>query len=519
MSLAAPPTLRAYQTAAVEAVRREWSRGVKRTLLIMATGTGKTVVFSEIARRTVARGGRVLVVAHRTELLEQARDKLLAAGVSAAIEQGPKTAGHASVVVASVQTLRGKRLASWARDSFRVVIPDEAHHSVAAGYRAILETFSDAHVLGVTAAADRLDGKGLGEIYQSTAFRYELRDAIRDGWLVPLVAKRIRLDGLDLSRVHIRGGDLAADELGALMGEERHLHAVAAPLVAESRGRRTVVFAVNVTHARQLAAVLNRYEPGSAAAVAGEDPVHVRRNLLADFRENRLRFLVNAQLLTEGYDDPGIACVALTSPTQSRAMNVQRIGRGTRLHPGKTDLLVLDFTGSAGRLSLVGPEDVLAGRAIADDVRQIIAQRLEAGAEPLDSLLATVEAGIEATRLEASGLAIAKYAAEQFDPFVPAADVPRPPMGGWVGPLASRGHRSELEKLGLEQLPDALTEQQAVAWLAVLRRRSEMRLATLPQIRYLKRRRKIDARGMAEVEAGRLVRSSLNYTAAQRGAA
>ncbi|MCX5743922.1 MAG: DEAD/DEAH box helicase family protein [Proteobacteria bacterium] len=153
--------LRPYQVAAVAAIREQFRAGCRSTLLVQATGTGKTITFSDVARRTVDRGGRVLIVVHRDELIQQADDKLRAAGLTPGIEKAASYAGNASVVIASVQTLRGKRLAAFAFDAFALVIVDEAHHAVAPGYRAILAYFTTARVLGVTATPDRLDGKGI----------------------------------------------------------------------------------------------------------------------------------------------------------------------------------------------------------------------------------------------------------------------------------------------------------------------------------------------------------------------
>lgn len=211
------PELRPYQVAAVAGVRERFAAGDRATLLVLPTGTGKTVVFAEVARRVVARGRRVLVLAHRRELLEQAIGKLAAAGVRAELEQGPARAGDAPVVVASVATLRGPRLASWARDAFALVVVDEAHHATATSYRAILDHFAPARALGVTATPDRADGAGLGAVFESVAFRFDVATAIREGWLAAIRGRRINLEGLDLDRVRTVAGDLDRTELATIM--------------------------------------------------------------------------------------------------------------------------------------------------------------------------------------------------------------------------------------------------------------------------------------------------------------
>lgn len=175
------PTLRPYQHDALAAVRARFEAGERSTLVLMPTGTGKTRMFADLVRQGTAAGRRALVLAHRSELLTQAATALAAAGVWVAIEQAERRAGRAHAVVASVQTLRGRRLASWPRDSFDLVVIDEGHHAIAKTHRDILEHFAEARVLGVTATADRADGEGLGTVFESVAYRYELGTAIRDG--------------------------------------------------------------------------------------------------------------------------------------------------------------------------------------------------------------------------------------------------------------------------------------------------------------------------------------------------
>ncbi len=313
--------LRPYQTAAVEAVEREFAAGKKRTLLVLPTGCGKTVVFSEVAAREVADGVRVLVLAHRAELLEQANNKLRAAGVHAEIEQGQRRASsRAPVVIASVQTLRGKRLERYARDAFGLIIVDEAHHRIAKSYGAIADHFVTARELGVTATADRADGAGLGKVYESVAYTYEIRAAIRDGFLAPIRARRILVDGLDLSAVRTHHGDFDQGELAQVFVDEKALHGVVAPLIELVQRRRTLVFAVDVAHAHALADMINRYKPASAIAIDGSAKPAEREAAISLFRAGTFQFLVNCALLTEGFDAPSIECVALVRPTQSRAL-------------------------------------------------------------------------------------------------------------------------------------------------------------------------------------------------------
>lgn len=287
----------------------------------MPTGTGKTVVFAELVRRQQTNGGgRALIVAHRTELLEQARNKLRDVGVWAALEKAEHRSRTERVVVASVQTLKGKRLRRFRPDEFDTIIVDEAHHATAASYRGILEYFKTALVLGVTATPDRADGTALGEIFASVAYRYELRDAIRDQWLVPIVARRIFLEKVDLSAIKSRAGDLAQDELAEVMATDEAVVGVVVPLLEQAGDRRTIVFGVDVAHSTAIAHALCERRPGSARVAHGEMDAGTRAELLADFRAGRFQFLVNCALFTEGFDEPCVACVACARPTKSRAL-------------------------------------------------------------------------------------------------------------------------------------------------------------------------------------------------------
>lgn len=500
--MTAPMQLRPYQTAAVEAVLARFRAGDRSTLLVLPTGCGKTVVFADIARRGVQWRRRTLVLAHRTELLDQARSKLLAVGVDAAIEQADQRAGDAPVVVASVQTLRGARLASFAPDAFHLIVVDEAHHAAAASYGAILGHFSGAKVLGVTATPDRLDGAALGAVFQSCAYRYELRQAIRDGWLAPIRARRVVVDGVDLGGVHTRAGDFDQGELAEVMADAVALHGVAKPLLDLSGDRKAILFAVNVAHAKALAEVLNAYQPGIARAVDGSASATERAGVLEAFRAGAFRVLVNCALFTEGFDEPSIACVGIARPTKSRALYTQMVGRGTRLAEGKTDCLVLDFTAMAGRHRLVGPADVLAGRELADGMRADVERLLAADAVDVDQALEVAARTYEHTKVQA----VARYRSEEIDPFL--GDLPPVQPGPWSGDLATEGQRRALERAGLDDLPAELTKGEASRWIDAITKRREAGLATLKQVRLL-RRHGVDARRMSFDEANERIGSML----------
>ncbi|MEZ4368992.1 MAG: DEAD/DEAH box helicase [Kofleriaceae bacterium] len=473
------PSLRPYQAEAIEAARAAFARGDRATLIELPTGTGKTVVFASVARMAVERGGRVLVLAHRTELLTQACAKLEAAGVVSAIEQGPHRAGDAPVVVASVQTLRGSRLATWAADAFALVVIDEAHHATAAGYRAVIDHFGRARVLGVTATPDRSDGAGLAAVFGSCCYRLELRAAIDAGWLAPLVVRRVVLEAIDLGGLRTVAGDLEQRGLARAMGDDTALHGVAAPLAELAGDRRTMVFAVDVAHAYRLAEVVNRYRPGWARAIDGGAKGAERARVLDDFRAGAFGCLVNCGLYTEGFDEPTVACVAIARPTKSRALYAQMVGRGTRLAPNKADCLVLDFTGTTGRHRLVGPVDVLAGWLVPPEVEHAAAALLASG-EQLDLAALLDEADTEAARVvrHASVTALASYRAERVDPFLGEST----PVE-CEGPPATDAQRQALERAGLRDLPVDLRHAQAAAWLVRIEARRAAGLCTFKQAR------------------------------------
>ena len=368
--------LRPYQNEARDAVFREWSEGRKRTLLVQATGTGKTIVFSKIAETAVANGDRVLILAHRDELLQQARAKLSAScGLACSIE---KADSHSvkeweRITVGSVQTMmREKRLKEFEHQHFDVIVIDEAHHALSKSYQNVLNWFPDSYVLGVTATPDRGDKKDLGQFFQSIAYEYPLAKAIKEGFLCRIHAQTIPID-IDLRGCSMSAGDYKASDVGNAL--DPYLEAIADEMVERCKDRKTVVFLPLIATSQKFCQMLN--ERGfRAAEVNGQSDD--RKEILAAFDSGTYNVLCNSMLLTEGWDCPSVDCIVNLRPTKIRGLYCQIVGRGTRLYPGKDHLLLLDFLWQTSRHNLCRPASLLCKT---EEVAEKMTEILEGGAE------------------------------------------------------------------------------------------------------------------------------------------
>ena len=484
--------LRPYQQQARDRIHAEWDAGHTRTLLVLPTGTGKTIVFASVAADQVRAGDRVLILAHRGELLEQAADKLQrSTGLVSAVEKAESTCLDSwfRVVVGSVQTLqRTARLERFPQDYFGTIIIDEAHHAITDGYRRILDYFSGAKVLGVTATPDRGDMRNLGEVFDSLAFEYKLTDAIKEGYLCKIMAQTIPLQ-LDITSVTMSGGDYAVGDLGTAL--DPYLEQIAAEMARRCKSRKTVVFLPLIKTSQKFRDLLNTYG-FRAAEVNGQSDD--RRQVLADFDAGKYNVLCNSMLLTEGWDCPSVDCVVVLRPTKVRSLYSQMVGRGTRLSPGKTDLLLLDFLWMTDKHELCRPADLVCeDRTVA---RQMTEHLAETGCpEDIEEAAAQASEDVVAQREEA----LAKQLAEQrrkkaklVDPLqyemsIQAEDLSGyVPTFGWEAGPPSDKQTAALEKLGI--LPDAVESAgKAALLLDRLHKRQTEGLTTPKQIRLLER--------------------------------
>lgn len=378
--------LRGYQQEAVDAVFAKFDSGEDATLLVAATGTGKTVVLGEVARRFVEQGKAVMVMAHRSELIDQAASRLSAmCGVQAEIEMADRHVAYTSpLCIASVQTLQGARLDALRTDYYDLLIIDEAHHAVADSYLRVIAHLG-CKVLGVTATADRADRVGLANVFDSIAYEYPMARAVADGYLSPITAKCIPLR-IDLSQVKVSHGDFQQGDLGHAI--EPYFEEIANVMAVECAGRKTVAFLPLVSTAEAFAEVLGEHGMRSVC-VSGYDAKDERNAKVRDFVEGRYDVLSNALLFIEGWDCPEVDCIVMLRPTKSRGLYTQAVGRGTRIAPGKENLLLLDFLWMTEKHDLCRPASLLGKEREIQAKMQQIAE--DGGAWDLEDLAEQAE--------------------------------------------------------------------------------------------------------------------------------
>lgn len=508
--------LRPYQHEAIQAVERELHiRGFRSTLLCLPTGCGKTVVFAEIAKREVCRGGRILVLAHRGELLEQAIDKIKkVTGIEAGLEKADSKAivdedGFPyMIVVGSVQSMsRPSRLKRFLPDEFSLIIIDECHHSLSKTYRSILDYFTGAQLLGVTATPDRGDGAGLDCVFETIAFDYSIVDAVRDGFLVPIRAQTIPLE-LNIQGVTSQSGDYALGSLGNAL--EQYLPAIAREMAQRCKERKTVVFTPLIATSQKMQPYLE--EAGlTVREVNGTSP---DRAELIDWFDKAPKgsVLLNSMLLTEGWDCPSVDCVVVLRATKVRALFVQMVGRGTRLSPGKENLLLLDFIWLTASHELCRPA-CLIGEDVADDVAETLDEKIKGCGEMGLELSPEALADAESETVKKREDALAKKLAEQrkkkgnlIDPLQYAVSVgQRPLYPSGVEVASGRPTMEQMKALETHGIACPDSAQEADHILKTLKDRNEQGLSAPRQIRFLSQKGFRNVENWSFAQAKRLI--------------
>ena len=492
--------LRPYQQQASDSILAHWETH-QSTMVVMPTGSGKTVLFADIVKRRLP--GRALVLAHREELIFQAKDKIEKfTGLECEIEMGELTASKSfwstmPVVIATVQTLvSGRvrpRMEKFNPLDFSTIVIDEFHHATASTYLKILEYFKlnpDIKILGVTATPDRTDEEALGQVCDSVAFNYSITEAINDGWLVPISCQMVSIAGLDFSSVRTTAGDLNGADLAAIMEAEEVCQGVCSATLDIIGDKQTIVFTPSVKHAEMACAIFNRHKAGIAEWVSGKTEKEARRKIMDNVVSGRTQILCNVGVATEGFDAPGVEVIVMARPTKSRALYAQMAGRATRPQAGLVDqfataterrtaissskkphAMLIDFVGNSGRHKLINGLDLLGGKyteaerrvakeIIADGDIHDIEDALE---DARDAIIAKEMAEREMQKqLEEARkrklVAKAKWTSSSINPF-DAFDIrPVHPSVNQRHPLTSK-QKDILRKQGID--PDKMSNDQA----------------------------------------------------------
>ena len=482
--------LRPYQEEARLAVLSQWENGNQKTLLVLPTGCGKTIVFAKIAEECVRNQKRVLILAHRGELLEQAADKILkACGLGCAVEKAEQSCigQWFRITVGSVQTLmRPQRLQKFDDDYFDVIIIDEAHHAVSDSYQRILNYFHDAKILGVTATPDRGDMQNLGKVFDSLAYEYTLVQAIKEKYLCPIQAVTIPLK-IDFTGVSVQAGDFKASEIDSAL--DPYLNQIAVEMQNYCKNRKTVVFLPLIKTSQKFCQILNQHG-FQAAEVNGES--ENRAEILADFDAGKYNVLCNSMLLTEGWDCPSVDCVIVLRPTKVRSLYSQMVGRGTRLSPGKENLLLLDFLWHTERHELCRPACLIAeSKEVADKMTENLAKAgcpvdlEDAEKDACEDVVQERESALAKTLDEMKGRKRKLVDPLQFEMSIQAQDLSGyVPAFGWEAQPVTDKQKQALIKAGI--FPDEIEcAGKANLILNRLNQRRQAGLATPKQIRCL----------------------------------
>lgn len=517
--------IRPYQEEAIAAIRKELSSH-RSTLLVLATGLGKTICFSFLAKEMMP-FGKIMVLAHREELINQAARKLCSITEynDLQVEMG---ADHITtnrdyqpdIIVSTIQTqiagMAGEgRMTKFDPYKFSLLVIDEAHHGCADSYRKVIDYYSqnpDLKILGVTATPDRADEEALGQIFESVAYDYGIVEGIQDSWLVPIEQRLVMVDGIDLSQVRTTAGDLNGGDLADVMESEKALHEIASPTIDIVGNRKALIFAASVAQAERLTEILNRHRGDSAFFVYAKTERFARQEIFRNYAEGKFQYLVNVGVATEGFDEPSIEVVVMARPTKSRSLYAQMAGRGTRALTGVLDgidtveerreaiswsakpkLEILDFVGNSGRHKLVNTADILGGK-YSDEVVARAKENIEKEAKPAEVLseLEKAEQQLLAEKRKREEAATranlklkAKFSTAKVNPFDVLDVMPAREKAWHKGRQPSMKQVEYLDKKGVD--PAGLSFTSASQLIDQIIKRQKAGMATFKQIKCLRR--------------------------------
>jgi len=339
-------TLRPYQQEALDSILNAESTGISRQLVVLPTGSGKTVIFSHLP--LVRKNSLpMLVLAHREELLHQAKSKIEASNPNliVQIEQAQNYADQVDVIVASVATLgrnNSERIKRFPQNYFKSIIIDEAHHAAAPSYRRIVDYFQNDFTLGVTATPQRSDSTRLIDVFQEIVYYKTIQDLIEQGYLTRLIGYRIKTN-TDLTHVEVNDGDFTQSQLENAVNNPYRNALILTSYLQLCKERKTLIFAAGVQHAKDLA--LSFKESGiKTQLILGETDSEDRRTILENFKNGLIPVLINVGVLTEGFDEPSVQAIILARPTKSNLLYTQIVGRGTRTDTDKQNCLIVDIS-------------------------------------------------------------------------------------------------------------------------------------------------------------------------------
>lgn len=515
---------RDYQHKAHDAVFQEWQEAGS-TLVLQPVGTGKTCLFAMVIKTMQPK--RAMVVAHREELIWQARSKITAiTGLECGIEMGdlsvsPSLFGECPVIISTIQTLSSalgdrRRMSKFNPKEFGVLVCDEAHHCVSKTYRDLINYFQtnnpEIKILFVTATSDRQDESALGQVCETVAFDYEILDAIHDGWLLPVEQQFVTIGPLDFSHVRTTAGDLNSADLASVMEVEENMQGVAAAAIEMIRDRRTLVFTASVKQAETVSNILNRHKPGLCEWVCGKTNKDTRKEINSKFESGKIQVLANCGIYTEGYDNPAVEVIVMAKPTKSRALYSQMVGRAIRPLPGVVDgpatadlrksaiaasrkpvCTILDFVGNSGKHKLVTSADILGGKVSDDAIARAVIKAKQSNSavrmsDALDEAEEEIRQEAEQRRMaeearKAKLVAKVSYSARSINPFDVLQISPVKERGWDSGRTLSQKQSALLLSNGIN--PDSLSYAQGKQVLNALFDRWNKKLATMKQLKTL----------------------------------